>query len=509
VIKKLATLTALLSICFYTTIAHTTTDSADDIMRCVLDSICNYRTNHQRTLQRLNYLSDIEKDVNDPMLLGELYRQRGHYEQDYGNTASAHINFQQAIQYYQRIDNDTSAYWQSECLVAIATEFYSLKDTLGLNEVIKNLTSLYSKYPTYPIAYQYYHANYHLADAKYRYTKDIEQQNLFFTYLYKAIDAARHLTKQELIAYQINPAWDYFNLASGFDVYKSPKEFDSITKYIDLCEQYIPLSKIPSDSSNLVYHVASERIWLQYYRHEYDSVEYGFNRLLDMLANDNHILYRDKILNQQQLYLFIKEYNHSIGHYQKAYDYQALQYEEERKIFDIEKMRAISNIEIQFDAERKEQEILRLKQRNDVIMRNYTIAVISIVTLLIIIILTIIIRRILQKNREQSLYEAALEAELQKESRNTTLRQTIKRMTIDFPKYADLLNEVDVDKMQSILDQATSPLTALDVQYVIVFQGMNLKPAQAAEMFNVEAASIYTVRYRIRKKFPPNVFENV
>ncbi len=508
-IKKIATLIALLSICSLTNIAHTTTLSADDITRCVLDSISTYRPDHQIVKQRLDYLSSIEQDITDPMLLGELYRRKGHYEQDYGNTASAHINFQQAIQYYQLTDNDTSAYWQSECLVAIATEFYSLKDTLGLNEVINNLNPIFSNYPTYPIAYQYYHANYHLADAKYRYTKDSRHQQLVFQYLYKAIDATRHLTNEQLIKCQINPAWEYFNLASCYDIYKSPKQFDSITKYINLCEEFIPLSKIPSDSSNLVYHVANERVWLQYYRHEYDSVEYGFNRLLDMLANDRHILYRDKILNQQQLYLFIKEYNRSVGNYQKAYDYQALQYEEERKIFDVEKMKAISNIEIQLDAERKEQEIIRLKQRNDLIIRNYTIAIISVVTLLIIIILAIVIRRILQKNREQMLYEAALEAELQKESRNTTLRQTIKHMALDFPKYADLLNDVDVDKLQTILDQAVSPLTALDVQYVIVFQGLKLKPAQAADMFNVEAASIYTVRYRIRKKFPPNVLESL
>lgn len=476
-------------------------------MRCVLDSLRTYHPDHQVTKQRLDTLSELEDKVSDPMLLGELYRQRGHYEQDYGNTAVAHINYQQALQHFQKINNVISAYWQAECYVAIATEFYSLKDTIGLNNVTQNLDNIFNRFRTDPIAYQYYHAYYHLADCKYRYSGDRSQQQLFFSYLYKAIEAAQRLTDAELIEYQINPAWDYYNLASGYDVYTQPKQIDSIKKYINLCEKAIPLSQIPSDSSNLVYQVENERVWIQYYQHKYDSVEYGFNRLLDMLANDRHLLYRDLILNQQQLYLFIKEYNCAIGDYRTAYKYQQMQYEEERKIFDVEKMKAISNIEIQFDAERKQQEIERLKQQNAISKRNFSLIILSILTLLIVAIAFFIIRHVVQANREQKLYEAALEAELQKENRNTNLRKTIQRMSVDFPKYEKMFADIDVDNLQSLLDQSETPLTSMDIQYLIVFQGLKLKPVQIAEMFNVEPATVYTVRYRIRKKFPQGIFD--
>ena len=504
-----ATLIVLMVICCNTTTANTTTAEADSIVRGVLDSLKTYPSADRQVVeQRLAFVSQLaeESKVTNPMVLGEIYRQRGHYEQDYGTTAVAHINLQQALRYFEQVDDEISAYWQAECLVAIATEFYSLRDTIGLSSVVQNISDIYSRYHTYPIAYQYHHAYYHMMDCKYRYTQRREYRNELFNHLYAAIAATTHLTNQQLIDYQINPAWDYYNLASGYDVFTDPKQIDSINKYINMCEKAIPLAKVASDSSNLVYHVENERVWVQYYQHKYDSVEYGFNRLLDMLANDRYLLYRDLILNQQQLYLFIKEYNCVIGNYRMAYKYQQMQYEEERKIFDIEKMKAISNIEIQFDVERKEQEILRLQQQNEVNKRNYIIIIIAVLSVLIVSILAFVIKISVSKNREQKLYEAALEAELQKENRNTNLKQIIKRMAVDFPKYEQMFNDIDIEKLQQILDLSTTPLTSMDLQYIIVFQGLNLKPVQVADMFNVEPASVYTVRYRIRKKFPQGVF---
>ena len=493
-------------ICCTSLHANTTTADADSIVRNVLDSLSIYTPEPHVIKNRLDFVKLYEDKVQDPMILGEYYRQCGHYEQDYGSTAVAHINLQQAIKYFQQVDNEISAYWQAECLVAIATEYYSLMDTTGLSNIVENICRLYNRYHTKLIAYQYHHAYYHMMDCKYRYSQQREHRNELFNHLYSAITATRNMTGRQLIEYNINPAWDYYNLASGYDVFTDPKQIDSINKYINLCEKYIPFSHVKSDSSNLVYHVENERVWVQYYQHNYDSVESGLNRLLDMLANDRFLLYRDLVLNQQQLYLFIKEYNCAIGNYRVAYKYQQMQYEEEHKIFDIEKMKAISNIEIQFDVERKEQEILRLQQQNEVNKRNYIIIIIAIVFALIVMILAVVIQRAISKNHEQQLYEAAIEAELQKESRNMNLKQVYKRMLTDFPKYEKKLNAMDFEGIQKIIDQATTPLTTMDLQYIIVFQGLNMKPAQVAEMFNVEPASVYTVRYRIRKKFPEGVF---
>ena len=166
-------------------------------------------------------------------------------------------------------------------------------------------------------------------------------------------------------------------------------------------------------------------------------------------------------------YLFIKEYNCTIGNYRTAYKYQQMQYEEERKIFDVEKMKAISNIEIQFEAERKQQEIERLKQENIITTRNYTLVIVSIITLLILLIFGAIIYYAIQRNREQKLYEAALEAELRKENRNTNLKHTIQRMAVDFPKYEKMFNEIDIEDLQNLINQAETELTSMDIQYLI------------------------------------------
>ena len=53
------------------------------------------------------------------------------------------------------------------------------------------------------------------------------------------------------------------------------------------------------------------------------------------------------------------------------------------------------------------------------------------------------------------------------------------------------------------MQKAVKPLTIVDKKYLLCFlQGEDVKTIAAR--FHVEPASVYTVRYRMKKKFPKN-----
>lgn len=61
--------------------------------------------------------------------------------------------------------------------------------------------------------------------------------------------------------------------------------------------------------------------------------------------------------------------------------------------------------------------------------------------------------------------------------------------------------EQQLDEAETIVSHAEKPLSLVDKRYILCFIA-GLKPTEIATLFNVEPASIYTVRYRIKKKFP-------
>lgn len=69
----------------------------------------------------------------------------------------------------------------------------------------------------------------------------------------------------------------------------------------------------------------------------------------------------------------------------------------------------------------------------------------------------------------------------------------------------DLLNRLallEMSKVKTLCDMASQPLTAVKVRYVITFL-INMSVRDIATLFSVDTASVYSVRYRLRKMFPP------
>lgn len=59
--------------------------------------------------------------------------------------------------------------------------------------------------------------------------------------------------------------------------------------------------------------------------------------------------------------------------------------------------------------------------------------------------------------------------------------------------------------LDTLLSSATKPLSAMEKKYLCLFaEGKTTK--EIAKAMNVEPSSVYTMKYRIRKKFPEDFF---
>ncbi len=78
--------------------------------------------------------------------------------------------------------------------------------------------------------------------------------------------------------------------------------------------------------------------------------------------------------------------------------------------------------------------------------------------------------------------------------RNSSLSEEVKRISLD------QIHSVDVTLLTDLSKRATSPLTTNNLSYVLCFLA-GIPTKVIATIFNVEAATVLTSRYRLRARF--------
>ncbi len=71
-------------------------------------------------------------------------------------------------------------------------------------------------------------------------------------------------------------------------------------------------------------------------------------------------------------------------------------------------------------------------------------------------------------------------------------------------KHIKTLDNFDSGILNNIIYSAENKLSTLNVQYIVCFL-INMNTKDIGMLFNIQQASIYSVRYRIKKKFPANM----
>lgn len=63
------------------------------------------------------------------------------------------------------------------------------------------------------------------------------------------------------------------------------------------------------------------------------------------------------------------------------------------------------------------------------------------------------------------------------------------------------LNELRLERVETLCNAAQKPLTPTKLRYILTFL-IDMEVCDVAKIFHVDAQSVYSVRYRLRKLFP-------
>ncbi len=396
--------------------------------------------------------------------------------------------------------------WASMCLYERSIDYLNICDWENVEQQLESLRALL-RYDSPIVRYNYY------SIASLYAMQDTLPQAI--AYGRQAIGAMEQIPYPE--HYQILPVWNYYNMAYMFDAMCTPPPVDSIEHYLQRAEQAVNPAGDWVDIEEANISIMDMRAWLCYYRRDYRTAEQLMQQVLvkiDSVAMDSP---NTVITERGEAYRFLAMLNEEQGHWRTAFRYQQLLNDNNLLRYDIEKNTALQEIETRYEVERQQLKMERLEAKNSAFLWLLVVCVLVILSggLLLAVV-------VLRKRRaEDRLYQAALEQENIRSmlsdmmARTDTdpvmlikqdLTATFRQLTEDTPYREEAIQavqQVDNVRIANLFRQAPQ-LTAMDKRYIVCFEA-RLTVEQIAVLFRIAPASVYTVRYRMRKKFPASI----
>lgn len=379
---------------------------------------------------------------------------------------------------------------QSLCLYYMCISYFNQRDLYFMRKPMSRLKELARQHPHNKfIQYDYLSVLAAYESAKYEEQPDDSLREQFMKHFKQAVAWQAKMTAAEWKKRQINPMLNLMNIAVLYDISYNPPKIDSMQAYINKAlavgEQCWGSREDLYEGKISAYDLQA---WVYYYQKKYKEAEEKEKEVLAMIDEIEDKRGNAILTERSEAYAFFVELYKTTGHLDKALEYMELKNEADRKRFDFDKNRAIRNIEVKYETKKKDERIAHLKQKN----MTMTIIVVLMLVAFAALVAFIIYRR---KLREQKLYNEALVAESEANARHSSLRLLADQLGI---------GGIDFDEAHRLMERAIKPLTVVDQKYILCFlNGEDVK--YIARRFNVEPASIYTVRYRMKKKFPNSV----
>ena len=393
--------------------------------------------------------------------------------------------------------------WASMCLYERTIDYLNMGELEDVDEQLEMLGSLLP-HDSPIVRYNYY------SIASLRAMEDDMAHAISLGH--KAIEALEQIAHPEL--YQIVPVWNYYNMAYMIDAQYGASASDSIEQYLQRAEQAIDPNGDWVDIEEANISILDMRAWLRYYRHDFAGAERLMQEVLvkiDSVAMDSP---NTVISERGEAYRFLAMLYAEQGRWQEALTYQQRLNENDLERYDIEKNTALQEIETRYEVEKQQLEMERLEAKNETF--RWLLAVCILLIICAVLVISVVMLR--KRHTEDQLYEAALEQEnvrsmlsemidridlnplhLIQEDLLTTFRQ----LPEDTPcrqEGIEAIEKADLVRIEQLYKQAPT-LTAMDKRYLMCFAA-GLSVEQVSALLRVAPASVYTVRYRIRKKFP-------
>jgi len=161
-----------------------------------------------------------------------------------------------------------------------------------------------------------------------------------------------------------------------------------------------------------------------------------------------------------------------MGDYEKALEYERLKAENDAVRFSAQRNAAVREVEAKYNVAKVETRLAKV--------RGWAA---SLAILSLLLLSMVLYYRLLIRSKEESRYTAAVEALVETDS-------DIRALT----------EKVSPEAAKKVFSSAQIPLSAVERKYILLFMS-GKSTEKIAEAMNVEPASVYTMKYRIKKKF--------
>ena len=358
------------------------------------------------------------------------------------------------------------------------------------------------------------------------YYAQMDSGDLAIRYGEQSIRAMEQLPNPE--QWRIIPPWNYYNQALYYDFYSSPRQTDSIEVYLRRAEHAATLLSRPEDRQEVSISIQDMWAWLHYYRKQYGAAEQTMRKVLARIDSVAEYYPNTVVTERGEAYAFMVMLCTEQGRYREALDWQERLIENNAVRYDIDKTASLQEIETRYEVEKQALEMERLQERN-LAFRRFLYLLLSLLFCAILLIVVLYLRK---KNTEEKLYEAALEAdnmrsamdaapaaapsekgESGREDKQDGMRalqlladnliKQLQQMPVSCAYKSQSISHLQALNWENLAQLCTrgNRLTNMDKRYILCFAaGMSVE--DVADLFHIEPASVYTVRYRLRKKFP-------
>ena len=428
-------------------------------------------------------------------------RQEALHDFDKGNTADAQKKLIQAYDLFVEAENWDMA---SMCLYERAIDYMNIGDLANMSAQCEELKLLYEQNQSIMVAYNYHS----VASGYYSYVED--SISLAIRHGWGAIHALERIEDPHI--YNIVPVWSYYNIAFFYDMYFQPPMVDSVRHYLVRARASIKNSRTHKDSLEALISIMDLEAWQEYYEKDYAEAEAMMTHVLAMIDTVAQTSPNTVVTERGEAYKFLAMIYEEQGKWRQAFDYQQKMIENNDLRYDVEKRRVLQEVQTQYEVEKQALKMEKLAAEN----RSNRWVMVALWLLLVAMVLGYWLLAMGRKNAEAKLYEAALEADNMRQAITNLEAQTDVEplMMLADELIAQLqggasrayvartiaqLRELDLGHIQVLLGHGKK-ITTMDKRYILCFAaGMTVE--EIADFMSLEPASVYTVRYRLRKKF--------
>jgi hypothetical protein len=360
-------------------------------------------------------------------------------------------------------------------LYEMSTNYLDQRDTLGMRRLLDRMERLSKEHPeNIGAGYSYYSVLGTYYASLYEQDGSETTRDAMFEALREAIRYQERMTQRDYQQQAIVPAWNYYNVAVCYDLYCDPPVRDSIDKYLVLADKANreTLYLKPFEHQQIDVSIRDLRAWLLYYDGRVDEAITEMNEVLALIDSVEAASPNTVITERGEAYGFFVEVYSSMGDYEKALEYEQLKAENDAVRFSAQRNAAVREVEAKYDVAKVETRLAK------VIGWTASLAILSLLLLALVLYYRLLIR-----SREESRYTAAVEALVETDADIRALTET-----------------VSPEAAKKIFSSAQIPLSAVERRYILLFMS-GKSTEKIAEAMHVEPASVYTMKYRIKKKF--------